>query len=480
MRKFITIFLLLLISAGGVEAAKPKKKNRQSKPATSQTIRQRQQQNARRLRETDEQIKENNRRVSNQLNQLNLLQGQIATCSDSIASLNAMIDSIESESREVGDSIARLDERLERLRAAFAAALRNAREARVTTSKLSLIFASESFAQAYRRIRALDQFGKWRDRRAAEIEEVKALLGERQLRLDTLQNQLRLAQSEAANRRASLQTRRNEANRVVADLRGKDRELRRVLKNQQDQARALDAELNRIIAEEQRRAQEEERRRQEAEAAARRREAEEAARRRAEEERQLAEAQKAAENSSETKPKKGKKDKKETPATQPQNRDPAMENVPTVPQEQVRVGNTFASSRGLLPSPVDGRYTVVKKFGRQPHPNFPNLQIENSGIDIETAKGATVRAVYDGKVSAVFCPDQVTHVVVVRHGDYVTVYANLGTLSIRKGDKVSRGQALGKVYVDAADNDRSILHFEIRNGANPNNVKKENPMTWLK
>lgn len=468
MLRFITIFLMLLLLGGGAEAAKPKKK-KQSQPATSQTIRQRQQQNARRLRETDEQIKENNRRVSNQLNQLNLLQGQIVACGDSISRFNAVIDSIETESKIVGDSIASLDSRLEQLREAFAAALRNAREARVTTSKISLIFASESFAQAFRRIRALDQFGKWRDRRATEIEDVKALLAERRLRLDTLQNELRLAQSVAANRRASLQTRRNEANRMVADLRGKDRELRRVLKSQQDQARALDAELNRIIAEEQRRAQEEERRRQEAEAAARRRAAEDAARRQAEQERLRAESQNKGE----------KKNEQPAPAAQ-QPREMAMENVPAAPQQQVKVGNTFASSRGLLPSPVDGKYTVVKRFGRQPHPNFPNLQIENSGIDIETSRGATVRAVYDGKVSAVFCPDQVTHVVVVRHGDYVTVYANLGGLSIKKGDNVSRGQALGKVYVDEADNGRSILHFEIRNGANPSNVKKENPLTWLK
>ena len=105
---------------------------------------------------------------------------------------------------------------------------------------------------------------------------------------------------------------------------------------------------------------------------------------------------------------------------------------------------------------------------------------DNAGIDMETSSGAAVKSVFDGEVSAIFCPDGYNNVVLVRHGHYLTVYANLGTLAVRTGDKVKTGQKLGTVYVDAADNNRSILHFEIRNAANAKSVTKENPEVWLR
>ena len=92
-----------------------------------------------------------------------------------------------------------------------------------------------------------------------------------------------------------------------------------------------------------------------------------------------------------------------------------------------------------------------------------------------TAAGASVRSVFDGEVSAVFRPDGYNNVVVIRHGRYMTVYANLGTLSVSTGQKVKAGQQIGTVYADPNDDHRSVLHFEIRN-----QKQKENPELWLK
>lgn len=480
IRRIVTILIVIAIAFCGADAAKPKKKKQPAKPATetSQSVRQQQQATARKIKETDEQIKANNRQVSNKLNELNLISGQMAQCSDSIATLNTSIRTIENEYDAITDSISQLNIHLTSLQEAFAEALRSARLTRGSTTKLALIFSSESFTQAFRRLRAIEQFGNWRDRRQAEITQVKAQLSYRQLQLDTLRTRLTEAHSLLARRQMTLQSRSNAANRLVADLRGKDKQLRRVLVEQQKKARDLDAKLNRIIAEEMRRAEEEARRRQ-AEEAARRR-AEEEARLRAEAERQ-AQEQAAAATAEKPASKSSKKsgNKQQAQPQQPST-DMAINNVPAPSIPAIKPASTFAASRGLLPSPVDGSYTVVKPFGRQRHPTYPNLEIDNAGIDIQTSQGATVRSVFDGEVSAVFCPDQLSHVIVVRHGDYVTVYAGIGQLSCRKGDKVKRGQALGKVYVDAADSNRSILHFEIRNGANPSNIKKENPLTWLR
>jgi murein DD-endopeptidase MepM/ murein hydrolase activator NlpD len=117
----------------------------------------------------------------------------------------------------------------------------------------------------------------------------------------------------------------------------------------------------------------------------------------------------------------------------------------------------------------------VKRFGRQKHPTVPHIETTNSGIDMQTAPGAAVLAVFDGEVSAVFRPDGYNNVIVIRHGQYMTVYANLGSITVSTGQKVKAGQNLGTVYTDANDGNRSVLHFEIRNRR-----EKEDPELWLK
>lgn len=143
--------------------------------------------------------------------------------------------------------------------------------------------------------------------------------------------------------------------------------------------------------------------------------------------------------------------------------------------KEVIPGADFESLRGKLPYPITGNYTIVKRFGRQKHPSLPHVETNNAGIDIQTSKGAAVRAVCDGVVSAVFRPDGYNTVVVIRHGQYMTVYANLGSTSVSTGQKVKAGQNIGNVFADPKDNGRSVLHFEIRNGR-----AKENPQSWLR
>lgn len=139
----------------------------------------------------------------------------------------------------------------------------------------------------------------------------------------------------------------------------------------------------------------------------------------------------------------------------------------------------FAANKGRLRYPVNP-HNIVRRFGRQQHPVHKQVMTDNAGIDMETSSGATVMSVFDGEVSAIFCPAGYNNVVLVRHGQYLTVYANLGTLAVRTGDKVKAGQSLGTVYVDQSDNGRSILHFEIRNAVNAKSVTKENPEVWLR
>ena len=114
-------------------------------------------------------------------------------------------------------------------------------------------------------------------------------------------------------------------------------------------------------------------------------------------------------------------------------------------------------------------------FGRTKHPRIPSLEVQNSGIDIEAAGEATARAVFDGEVTSVFRIDGYQNIVILRHGEYLTVYAGLDRITVRKGDKVRTGQRLGHIYADPDDGGRAVLHFELRHER-----QKLNPSEWVK
>ncbi|MCM1378216.1 MAG: M23 family metallopeptidase, partial [Prevotella sp.] len=151
---------------------------------------------------------------------------------------------------------------------------------------------------------------------------------------------------------------------------------------------------------------------------------------------------------------------------------PAPAPAPTPAQAG---GGDFASMKGSLPKPVSGTFKVISPFGRQSLPDLPDVTYDNPGVDVEVAKGATVMAVYAGKVSGVYVVPGFSNVVIVNHGNYYTVYGNLSSASVKVGDNVKQGQALGKVAADADDPSHSLLHFEVWK-----NREKLNPMSWVR
>lgn len=117
----------------------------------------------------------------------------------------------------------------------------------------------------------------------------------------------------------------------------------------------------------------------------------------------------------------------------------------------------------------------MRPFGRQQHPELKYVQTDNGGIDIESPAGTKARAVFDGKVSAVFRQDGFNTVVMVRHGNYLTIYVNLSEIYVSNGESVKAGQSIGKVFSDPEDDNRTILHFEVRKER-----EKLNPQLWVK
>lgn len=486
MRFVVTLLICLFFASAGAKA-----------PRTSKNVRQQRQQTEERIRRTNEALARNSRQIANALNDLNSLNSDIESCNREIAVIQDTVNVLNARIDITVDSIAWLDGRIDALKQTMTTVLRQTRRSRSAIDNLSFIFSAGSFSQAYRRLQAMKEFSVWRDRKAAELSSLKTELDRRRTELTALREKSAAALARLDEQRSTLQKRRNETDRIVASLKGKKRDLDKVMKQQQQHAAQLDNELQKLIAEEAeaaRRAEEERRRQEEI---ARQQEIE-----RQERERQQAEAQRKEEEQrqvADAKNKSGKKKKSDKKSAQmPQQPKPetpsASKSTPSTPKgnkpassgksgattPMPELAANFAENKGKLPFPVEGRYSIVRHFGRNKHPNLPNIETDNAGIDIQTATGATVRSVFDGEVSAIICPDGYNNVVLLRHGTYVTVYANIGTLSVRKGDKVKRNQPLGTVFVDTADSNRSILHFEIRNASAPGNITKENPEIWLK
>jgi len=141
------------------------------------------------------------------------------------------------------------------------------------------------------------------------------------------------------------------------------------------------------------------------------------------------------------------------------------------PEERI-ISDNFLDNKGRLPWPTE-RGIITESFGHHPHPVIPGIMIQNNGIDIATVEGAEARALFDGVVSKVIAILGANYTVIIRHGNFLTVYQNLINVKVKKGDNVKVKQAIGTVYTDK-ETHTTVLHIEIWK-----ELEKQNPSDWL-
>ena len=141
------------------------------------------------------------------------------------------------------------------------------------------------------------------------------------------------------------------------------------------------------------------------------------------------------------------------------------------PEQKVLAAN-FTANKGKLPWPVASG-VVKMRFGTNPSPIDPSIKIKSNGVRIATSKGEPVRAVFDGVVQGVMTPKNGNNTIMIRHGNYITVYKNLSKFYVSKGDKVTTKQVLGEVITNKASGE-SILSFGIYKDS-----AIQNPSIWV-
>lgn len=459
MKRLIAIIITFLAFAVALMPAdaQQRKKSTAKKTTTTQTsVRKRQSETKKAIQETSRKIETNTREIKRRLSRLNEIGADMSALDKSITATQAQIDTLDSRIKHINDTIEHLDMRLSSMSAKYASAIRRiATRNRSAVSDLAFIFSSESVSQAYRRSRSLDRFRIWRKRKADELTGLKQKLDTQRLRLEETTKQRRQSLEKLNVSLADLNEKKKENDRIVSSLKREEGRLKKILDQRRKEAAALENELQRLIAQEQERLRKEEEQRKKAELA-----------------KQPSDDKKGniASSQGNSKP----TAKPSTTSTTTARGKSTGGPTKTASAEINLSGSNFAANRGRIPFPVTGSYKIVKHFGRQKHPDLKYVEEDNAGIDIETSKKAQVRAVFDGYVSHIFRGDGFNNVVMIRHGNYITIYANLGSISVKKGDKVKAGQNIGTVYSDPDDDGRSVLHFEIRNER-----ARENPEIWL-
>lgn len=451
MLRILLSSLLILIAAG---IAQPQASSRQK---SVEKLKKEQQDTKRQITETTKKLKTNTRETKRQLNRLETLRGDMKRQNEIIDRARISADSVNRAIGLLNDTIARMDSSLVAMRKAYGRALRRMQTSTSATTTLSFLLSSESFEQAYRRLRYLRQFSKWRQSKASQLKEAQTQLNERRERLAGLGREKSEALQHLDLAARKLRNQQSETEKLVASLRKEEGNLRTILKESEMRRKKLDNEIDRMIRIEQ---EKQERKRREAQA---KREAEAKARREAEEQKRRAAG-------TATQPS-GSGKKTETTPTPPPQKTPEVREA----EADHTLTGSFESNRGRLLFPVAGRYTIVKGFGRQPHPELKHVETDNSGIDIEASRGTSARAIFEGTVSAIFKQPGFNTIVMIRHGEYISIYAGLGTLSVKNGQKVASGQTIGTIFSDPDNDNRAILHFEIRKER-----QKLNPTLWVK
>ena len=415
------------------------------------------------------------------------------------------VNGIHAELTEVATTISGLERQLKLLEADLAVCKRRYQRSvsyifhnRMQVSKLQFILSSKNFKQMYRRLRYLSSFSRYQRAQAEIIRQKEAQVQAKRnelLGVKTEKNRL-LREGQAEQRK--LQGQQQERQQVVNELNKRQAELQASIAQQRKKAAALDARIDQLIqqeiaaAERRRKAEAERRRKAElARQAKLKAQREQAQREQAEAKRKATAAANAKKAAAENGAKTNNAGTKTTASgntrsntkrnatktgTKPWHTYTKPVETSTAPEfaesnADRAINNSFAGSRGRLPMPITGSYAITRHYGSYSVAGLKGVQLDSKGINITGHPGAQARAVYKGEVTAIFTVGGLYNII-VRHGSYMSVYCNLSSTSVRRGQNVQAGQTLGTVATDASGN--STLHFQLRK-----ETARLNPEAWL-
>jgi len=374
--------------------------------------------NLNKIKETERILAETTRQKANTLGELQALNRRIEVQQQLINSTKEEISILDSAIYENNEIVSSLENDLQKLKEEYAKMLYAAQKTIGKGDRLALLFSSRTFDQLAMRIKYMQQYSQARKAQERVIERVQQKL------------RRQVASSREKKRAKSLLLAENvEEQEKMSALQAQQKELVNVLKKQENtlrkelyETRQAVAELDVVIA------------------------------------KVIKEEIEKSSHELDAKDKQENKSKpKETAAFRASPEDVALSNV-------------FAENKSRLPWPVNG--FISQRFGRQPHPVLRGIMVENDGVNIQTNQDENVKAVFEGMVRAVTLNPMLGQSVLVKQGEYYVIYTCLKDVAVRQGEKISRGQLLGKVRT----NSQGVAELRLMIWKN---FDKLNPELWL-
>ncbi|MDO5017242.1 MAG: peptidoglycan DD-metalloendopeptidase family protein [Porphyromonas sp.] len=361
-----------------------------------------------------------------QLQQLTLLDQQIKSRQEVINALGKEISATDQQLYQLSQEINRLQAQFDKRQEAYVKSLRALQTGRNIQDQLLFILSAEDFAQGVRRARYLREYAAWQKKEGEKLKALRIELDGQKAELEKQRRQKAELLRSREEEHRKLAEDKAKINQKIKELRGQEGMLRKELAAQRKRAQALNRQIEAQIAKEIRAAEE--------------------ARRRAESQKQGG----------------GKRTAK-------------SQGGYAMTEAELKLSANFEDNRGRLPMPISGSAHIVGRYGVQQYAGMRHVQIDNNGIDIQGGPGAEARAVFDGEVTTIFVVEGYNTNVIVRHGNYLTVYSNLSDVYVSKGMKVKTGQSLGRVYSDPSLGGATKLHFQVWKERT-----KLNPEQWLR
>ena len=404
------------------------------------------------IAETESLLKTTKKDVGSQLNGLAALSGQIEERKRYINSINKDVDAIGDELYKLERQLGVLRKDLADKKKKYESSVQYLYKNKSIEEKLMFIFSADNLTKMYRRLRYVREYATYQRLQGEEILKKQEQINRKRVELQQVKAAKESLLKERESEKAKLEVQEKEKRTLVANLKKKQQGLQGEIRRKKTEANRLNARIDRLIAEEIEKA---------------RKRAEEEARREAEARRKAAEA-KSTSKESEAK----KSDSRKSSSSRKSAAEKPMESY-SMSREDRELSGNFANNRGRLPMPISGSYIITSHYGEYAVEGLRNVKLDNKGIDIQGRPGAQARAIFDGKVAAVFQLNGLFNVL-IRHGNYISVYCNLSSASVKQGDNVSTKQSIGQVFSDMSDSGRTVLHFQLRR-----EKEKLNPEPWL-
>lgn len=422
--------------------------------------------------EMNRELEQTKQNKSANLNQIVLINKKIKKREELIREIEQEVGGIDNQVKNMADTIYRITTNLKSLKEEYARLIYSTYRNRSAYNRLMFIFSSHNFNQAYKRLKYLQQYTEYRKLQVQSITETQRVLATKKLELEKRKSSKLTLKHTQEQERNILAQEKGEKDDKVKNLTSQEKKLLNKLRNNEEALNKLQVAIEALVAAEIKKANEEKIRKAAATAAAEKRAAAEAERKAKAEAERKAKAKADPGIKSTLPAKEAITTKSEELKPSPAKPAPVKVNSMSVSAEDVALTGSFAGNKGRLPSPVD-KGAVISSFGEHAHAEFENIKIKNNGIDIVSAAGANAKVVFDGEVSSVLFIANLNYVVIVRHGDYLTVYSNLKDVAVKKGDKVKTRQSLGTISTPEGES-KSRLHFELWLG-----TLVQNPSGWL-